>query len=228
VKKLFMFLLGLLISVVFTSSAFALNVFLYVDSAPNVYGSPDYQSWEDNAYAAASNGTFVNMANGENPDNVGSTNFDIRDEVVYSFGDLGKRLHWIYWIPDTTIAELTGNFEIKLENYWDGEYLDFYDSYYDSTWLEPTKWKEYNGGVIGSAGMAWWGAYGTNTPDALNADIAEWITAEETWIFTARLGDNECSIESYRAPVPEPTTSLFMVTGLAILVCVQRRRFFKK
>lgn len=227
-KKLFMFLLGLLISVVFTSSAFALNVFLYVDSAPNVYGSPDYQSWEDNAYATAANGTFVNMANGENPDNVGSTNFVIRDEVVYSFGDLGKRLHWIYWIPDTTIAELTGNFEIKLENYWDGEYLDFYDSYYNSTWLEPTKWKEYNGGVIGSAGMAWWGAYGTNTQDALNADIAEWITAEETWIFTAKLGDNEYSIESYRSPVPEPATSLLMVTGLASLVCVRKRKFLKR
>ncbi len=79
------------------------GVSLFVDSAPNVYGSPDFPAWKANAYAAAAGGTFVNMINGINPANIGTTNFEIEDEVVYSFGDLGKRLHWIYWIPNQLI-----------------------------------------------------------------------------------------------------------------------------
>lgn len=190
------------------------NVSLFVDAAPNVYGSPDYAGWESNAFALAAGNTFVNMANGINPLNVGTTDFEIQDEVVYSFGDLGKRLTWIYYIPNTTIAELTGKFKIKLENYWDGEYLDFYDYYYGSTWLEPTKWQEYNDGVIGTAGMAWWGAYNTNTQAELDADLAEWVQSEETWIFTTSLNDVECSIESYRAPIPEPGSILLLASGI--------------
>jgi len=160
-------------------------VSIYVDAAPNVYGSPDYAPWQTATYAAVSAGTFMNMSNGVNPANVGTTDFEIQDEVVYSFGDLGKRLTWIYWIPDTTIAELQAKeFQMSLTNIWDGDVLDFYLDYYGSTWLEPTKWVEYNGGVIGTAGMAWWGAYGVNTQEALDADIAAWIQADETWIFT--------------------------------------------
>lgn len=102
------------------------GVSLFVDSAPNASGSPDYSAWKANAYAAAAGGTFVNMVNGINPANIGTKNFEIEDEVVYSFGDLGKRLHWIYWIPNTTIAELDGRFQISLFNIWDGDVLDFY------------------------------------------------------------------------------------------------------
>lgn len=63
------------------------------------------------------------------------------------------------------------------------------------------------------AGMAWWGAYGVNTPEALAADIAEWGQAEESWIFTAKLDGIECSITSYRAPIPEPGTILLLGSG---------------
>lgn len=189
------------------------GVYLFVDSAPNVYGSPNFPAYKNNAYAAAAGGTFVNMINGINPANIGTTNFEIDDEVVYSFGDLGKRLYWIYWIPNTTTAQLTGRFQISLFNIWDGDVLDFYEDYYGSTWLQPTSWENYNGGVIGMAGMAWWGAYGVNTPEALAADIAEWGKAEETWIFTAKLDGIECSITSYRAPIPEPGTILLLGSG---------------
>ncbi|MCF6188004.1 MAG: hypothetical protein L3J49_11105, partial [Desulfobulbaceae bacterium] len=169
---------------------------LFVDAAPNKYGSPDYSSWESNAYASVVAGTFVNMASSINSDNIGTTNFEIQDEVVYSFGDLGKRLTWIYYIEGETVDSLSGTdrFQISLTNVWDGSSWDFYDYYYESTWLEPTTWVNYDtdgdgsvDGVIGTAGMAWWGAYGINTQEALDADIASWGLSEESWIFTAKL-----------------------------------------
>jgi len=209
--------------------AFSYTVNLYVDAAPNVYGSPDYAGWQANAFATAVDGSFVNMASSINPCNVGTTNFDIEDEVVYSFGDLGRRLTWIYWVPDATIAELTGKFEISVFNYWDGEELDFYDYYYGSTWQIPTKWEEYAGGVIGTAGMAWWGAYGVNTQEALDADLAAWGSVDEDWIFTARLDGQEYSITSYRdaAPVPEPSTFLLFGAGLVGLAFPAIRKRLK-
>lgn len=207
---------------------------IYVDAAPNAYGSPDYAPWESATFTAVSAGTFVNMSNGVNPANVGTTDFEIQDEVVYSFGDLGKRLTWIYWVPDTTIAGLQAKeFEISLVNIWDGDVLDFYDDYYGSTWLEPTKWVEYNGGVIGTAGMAWWGAYGVNTQEALDADIADWIQADETWIFTCRMLDEtgalqEYSIESNReaVPAPEPASlcALLVLAGGVTAMKARKRR----
>jgi len=183
---------------------------LYVDAAPNVYGSPAYAAWQAAAFADAANGTFINMASSINTCNVGTTNFEIEDEVVYSFGDLGKRLTWIYWIPGETVANLGNNdlFKISLLNTWDGELLDFYVVYYGSTWLEPTKWIDYDAdgdgttdGVIGTAGMAWWGAYGVNTPEALEADLQAWGTSSESWEFKADLNGEISSIVMNRRPV---------------------------
>jgi hypothetical protein len=96
---------------------------IFVDAAPNVYGSPAYAPWKTAAFAAVAAGTFVNMSNGTNPGNVGTTDFEIQDEVVYSFGDLGKRLTWIYYVAGETTASLAGRFEISLTNTWDGDVL---------------------------------------------------------------------------------------------------------
>jgi hypothetical protein len=201
----------------------ALNI--YVDAAPNVYGSPDYAGWAAATKASVVAGTFQNMSNGVDAANVGTTNFEIQDEVVYSFGDLGKRLTWIYWIPGETVASLTGRFQIGLTNVWDGTAYDFYADYYGSTWLEPTKWEDYDGGVIGFVGMAYWGAYGANTPEALAADIAAWGAVSEEWVFTARLDGVETSITSHRdAEVPEPATLLLVAAGLASLAGFRTRK----
>lgn len=206
-KRLIVLIAFILLGVSTVASADGV-VYLYVDAAPNVYGSPDYPAWKAATFAAVAAGTFVNMANSAIGCNAGTTKFEIEDEVVYSFGNLGKRLTWIYWVPGETKASLAGRFKISLFNTWDGDVIDFYLDYYGSTWLEPTKWEDYdaNGdgivdGVMGVAGMAWWGAEVANTAAALEADIAAWAPARESWEFTAKLDDTAFSITSDRIPV---------------------------
>jgi hypothetical protein len=204
------------------NTCLAESINLYVDSAPNKYGSPLYDPWQTSAFSMASLGTFVNMANSVNPLNAGSTNFDIRDVVVYSFGDLGRRLHFVYWIPDATISALTAkNFQVSLYYDWEGETHDFYNEYYSSTWLTPASWQEYNGGVIGTAGFAWWGAYEINTPEALAADLAAWDRPQGNITFYARMDGAQSSITANHS-VPEAASLLLLGLGLLAVAGVGR------
>lgn len=140
------------------------DVALHVDSAPNAYGSPNYAPWWAAAKTDVTNGTFTNMRNGTLP---GSTYFDPIDEIVYSTGDLGKRMHFIYAIDGETTASLDGCFEVKMSMDWGG--VDY--TYNWSTgslvedapelgWVQPGSWEDYSEGsftgVVGSFGHAWW------------------------------------------------------------------------
>lgn len=198
---------------------------LYVDSAPNMYGSPDYVPWWEGAKSSVAAGTFVNMANSSNASNRGTTNFAIEDLVVYSFGDLGSRMHFIYWLPDTTISDLTNQgLQVALDYQWDGLTYDFYEEYYGERWLTPNSWEEYNGGVIGTAGFAWIGAYGTETEEALAADLAELATHQGDLVFHLKLDEEKTITAYHHNPVPEPTTILLLGSGIASLVGLRLRR----
>lgn len=203
---------------------------IYVDAAPNVFGSPAYAPWAANARSTASDGTFVNMANSANPNNAGTTNFQLEDMVVYSFGDLGRRLSWVYFVPNETVASLTGRIEIALSYDWDGTTYDAYQDLYGSTWIAPTMANlvEINGGVVGIAGWAWWGAYGVNTQAALDADLAAWRPYQGDLTFRVRLLDDAGAVEGEAAltaqhnDAPEPGT--LVLAGLAMIAAARVRR----
>lgn len=210
-------ILFLVLVVTISTSARATSINLNVDSAPNVFGSPDWTPWWDAARTEAINGTFVNMANSQNPANSGITNFDIRDTVVYSFGDLGRRLHFVYWVPNETIASLTAkNFEVGLDYVWDGV---FYNDYFGSEWVTPSSWIEQAGGVIGSGGFAWWGAFGVNTQEALDNDIKAWTPLQGDITFRARVsGEPIVSLTVHHNVVPDVGASgLLLIISLGAL-----------
>jgi hypothetical protein len=153
--------------------------------APNVYGSPDWAPWWADAKDDIIAGTFFRGTGGTF---AGTTLFIPVDETVYSFGDLGRRIHWIYRIPGTTIAEQSGLFEVKWVVDWEGDDWTYEGGGWAADgpevgWSEPTRWEEYLGDVFGSVGFAWWGAYGytSDTPEAraqLEADLEDYWVAQ--------------------------------------------------
>lgn len=217
----------------FNDTAVALQ--LYVDSAPNKYGSPNWNPWWDQAKEDVVRGEFVNMRSGTYP---GTLVIDPYDEIVYSTGDLGKRLHWIYWVPNSNIESLNGKFQVKWVIDWEGEHWTW--NYSTSNWLEdgpeqgwiqPSSWEEYQGGVIGTFGFAWWATdnealpYSTdsnpyNETDgkdikALRSEVFKYQTFAEGYV---RIKDDSGNweIKSLRVTVPDGGSSLALL-GIAFL-----------
>lgn len=161
-------------------AASALTVYLYADSAPNAYGSPAYTPWRTSAFAAAANGTFQNMQNGTFP---GTNNYAATDAIVYSTGDLGKRLHWIYWIPGVTKDDLVGKFQVKDVSDWDGvDYTydwslgDLVEDSPTAGWIQPSSWINYTNssgvsGVIGTFGDAFWAGDNEALPYSTDSNL---------------------------------------------------------
>lgn len=139
---------------------------LNVDTGPNVYGSPDWASWWAATQQDVSTGSFDNMRSSV-LGTPGDLYMDPYDEIVYSTGDLGNRLHWVYWIEGATTADLGGLFEVRFVFDWAGvEYTyDWGTSSYvapdpNAGWSQPGSWVDYDNGtqtgVIGTFGFAWW------------------------------------------------------------------------
>jgi len=227
-----------------TTSSQALDITLKVDSAPNIYGSPNWAPWWDAAKADVKNGTFQNMRTGTYPNTLYMSPYD---EIVYSTGDLGKRIHFIYWIPNTSVADLTGLFEVKRVIDWGGTNwtLDsggnwLFDSPTDG-WVTPSSWEDYMGGVIGSAGFAWWASdndappfdTGGNPYDETDqADIdalADLLLDNQTFLTgLVRYRDDPNSDWVEQALtvtfIPEPPLTALFVAGVVGAFVVRRKR----
>jgi hypothetical protein len=164
-KRTVMFALAVIVMLLaVVPGAIAGSVDLYVDSAPNAYGSLAYPAWRDSAYQNAADGSFVNMANGTFPN---STVFDPVDAIVYSTGDGGKRLSWAYFVEGATVASLTGKFEVRTVADWDGVAYTYdwgsgttVEATADNGWSQPLSWIDFtyagHTGVVGIFGNAWW------------------------------------------------------------------------
>jgi len=217
-------ILVLAVCMFISSLGAAQAVSLYVDSV----NLSDYTGWWDNAKKQdAADGSFVNMLNSVNPANGGTTNFEIQDAVVYNFEDWGRRLHFVYWLPNTSIELLTGRFQISMDYVWDGVTKDYYDEYDESDsqiWLEPTLWEEYEDGVIGSAGFSLWGAYYENTQTELDGDIAEWEKSLGNVTIHTSLDGVTTSLTAYHQPVPEPSTIILLAAGFGGLAIWRKKR----
>lgn len=212
-------------AILLTPIARAITISVYADAAPNAYGSPDYAPWWAAAQDAAINGTFVNMAHSVDARNAGTTMFNIRDAVTYSFGDLGRRMHFVYWIPGETVKDLlAAHFEIGIDWVWDGVTLP--DWNYGVEWVTPASWIERDGGVIGTAGASIWGAYGINTPEALEADIAASQPYMDAFSFRIRADNlDSTTLLTVTQRVPDGVSSLLLLApGFGLLTILRRRR----
>jgi hypothetical protein len=217
-----------------TAAARADMIVLHVDSAPNVFGSPNWASWWADTKADVVAADFEDMRTGTHP---GTHDADPYDFIVYSTMDLGKRTHWIYWLDGETVAGLDQRFQVKWIVDWDGV-----DYTYDwglgalvvddpnTGWVQPGSWENYSGGVIGSFGFAWWALNeqgGTNVDqddvDALRDDVLTWQTYLAGY---ARIRDSVedpwKTVSIQLTVVPDPATALLLCLGG--LAAVTRRR----
>lgn len=225
-------------------------VHLYMDSAPNVYGSADWPSWWADTKEDVAAGTFTDMRSGTYP---GTHWIDPYDEIVYSTGDLGKRLHWIYWIPGETKSTLSGDFEVKWSIDWVGNNWTYVGGSWAldtgaNGWVQPLGWEDYddgqgNTGVIGSLGFAWSATDNEASPlstdgnpynevdqadiDALRGSV---FSAQTFAMGEARIRDDGCSPwEYYEKPaylIPEPAGVIVwgLLVALGVTVGWWRKR----
>jgi len=238
-KKTIIFYAALILILAMCINAKAVQ--LYADSAPNVYGSPDWAPWWTLAKADVVAGTFTNMRTGMYP---GTTEADPYDEIVYSTMDLGKRLHWIYWLPGETVAGLDGLFEVKWVIDWEGDAWTYEGGGWaldgpDVGWTQPSSWEDYSGGVIGSLGFAWWATDDEAEPfdtggslydevDQADIDALRLVVLDAqtyaTGMVRYRIDENspwECTSFNIQV-VPEPTTICLL--GLGGLALLRRKR----
>ena len=224
---------AMMAALVISWTAHAGTVNLFVDSAPNVFGSPNWAPWWANAKSDVVNESFTNMRNGTFP---GTSFAAPLDFIVYSDGDLGKRVHWIYWIPNETTTSLQDRFQVKWALDWAGDDWTWDWNINNWTidgpeagWIQPGSWEDYddgtNQGVIGSFGFAFWAQPDSSQKYALAADVLQ----NETYLKGLyRIRDDANSPwaggDINLTVIPLPASAMMGLAGLVVVVILLRRR----
>jgi hypothetical protein len=235
-KKAIVFLIPILLA--FGSAQAQLDVDLFVDSAPNVYGRPsDFNSWFNNAIPDVVNGTFTNMRNGHYPGQLQALPEDL---TSYSFGDHGTKLAWLFWVPDISQQEfMTHSFEVKM--HWDVN-GDVFTMDWQTGNVIPNSpsdgWsgldffaETHSGGVVGVFTGGNWAAslHSSDTPAArqqLKQDLETYL-GSETYMCGAVRWEDAAGAQQEElcvAITPEPTSMVFLGSALVGLVAGHYRK----
>lgn len=235
-KKTILFLIPLVLA--FGVAHASVEVNMFADSAPNVYGRPsDFNSWFNAAIPDVVNGTFTNMRNGHYPGQMQALPSDL---TSYSFGSHGKKLAWLFWVPNITQQEFQ-NLDFKVKMYWDVNGTNFTMDWANGNvinnapnlgWSGLDYYAEtHSGGVVGVFTGGNWGAsqHSSDTPAArqqLKQDLEDYLNSEThmtgavSWVTPA--GDPQKELRV--AITPEPTSMVFLGSALVGLVAGHYRK----
>jgi len=237
IKRIKLVALSMVTAMAFAGTvlAGAETVNLFVDSAPNFYGSPDWAPWWSNTKQDVVNGSFTNMRNGTYT----GTNFvSPLDIIAYSDGDFGKRVSWIYWLPGETTAGLQDRFQVKYSLDWKGSDMTedwaanrWIEDAPENGWIQPTSWEDYNDGtnqgVIGSLSFDLWAKPGEAEKYALAAKVFQnqsYLKGLVRYRDDADSVWNTNDLNLNLTGVPLPASALMGLAGLAVVGFIGWRR----
>jgi len=156
---------------------------------------------------------------------------------VYSFGDLGRRLHAFYYVPGETIESLTGRFEVSVSYQWVGCGMISIRRH----GKQPGNWLNYDGNAtamstVSSDQWEWLGGgygYNTDTPTsraALSADLVDIENYQGNMKFNVKLDGGVSTLTALHTAAARPRSAagsgldgLSMLGGFGLLAGLRKK-----